>query len=114
MDHQDWTPVIVRSTQAISTAKKTVQNLGPKVSEAVHAARKLENSDVGKLKMLTGKSRSEMAQARVAKGMTQKQLDQRGQFPANSCNSWEAGKMCPSGPQINILHRLLGIKLERE
>lgn len=112
MDHQDWDPVIVRSKTAITAAAK--KNSGPTLSDAVHATRKLENSDVGKLKMLTGKSRSEMAQARVAKGMTQKQLDQRGQFPANSCNSWEAGKVCPSGPQINILHRLLGIKLERE
>lgn len=112
MDNQDWDPVIVRSTSAITAAAKKIS--GPRVSEAVHAARKLDAADVGKLKMLTGKSRSEMAQARVAKGMTQKQLDQRGQFPANSCNSWEAGKMCPSGSQINILHRLLGIKLERE
>jgi ribosome-binding protein aMBF1 (putative translation factor) len=114
MDHQDWATVTLRSTQAIAAAKKTVQNLGPKVSETAQAARKLENSDIGKLKILTGKSRSEMAQARVTKGMTQKQLDQRGQFPTNSCNSWEAGKVCPTGPQINILHRLLGIKLERE
>lgn len=112
MEHQNWEPVIVRSAAAVSLASK--KNSGPTLSEAAQSARKLENSDVGKLKMLTGKSRSEMAQARVAKGMTQKQLDQRGQFPANSCNSWEAGKVCPSGPQINILHRLLGIKLERE
>lgn len=111
MDHQNWEPVIIRSASAVSiTAKK---NLGPKLSETAQAARKLENSDIGKLKMLTGKSRSEMALARVAKGLTQKQLDQRGQFPANSCNSWEAGKMCPSGPQLNVLHRILGIKLER-
>ena len=112
MEHQNWEPVIVRSASVVITAAK--KNLGPKLSETAQAARKLENSDVTKLKMLTGKSRSEMAQARVAKGMTQKQLDQRGQFPANSCNSWEAGKVCPSGPQINILHRLLGIKIERE
>ena len=112
MDHQDWDPVIVRSKMAVTAAAK--KNSGPNVSDAVHAARKIENSDVGKLKMLTGKSRSEMAQARVAKGMTQKQLDQKGQFPANTCNSWEAGKTCPTGPQLNILHRLLGIKLERE
>jgi ribosome-binding protein aMBF1 (putative translation factor) len=112
MDHQDWTTITLRSTKAVATEAK--KNLGPNVSEAVHAARKLDAADVGKLKMLTGKSRSEMAQARVAKGFTQKQLDQRGQFPANSCNSWEAGKVCPTGPQINILHRLLGIKLERE
>jgi len=111
MDHQNWDPVIIRSKTAVTAAKK---NSGPNISEAAHAARKIENSEVGKIKMLTGKSRSEMAQARVAKGFTQKQLDQRGQFPANSCNSWEAGKTCPTGPQINILHRLLGIKLERE
>ena len=112
MEHQNWEPVIVRSASVVITAAK--KNLGPKLSETAQAVRKLENSDVTKLKMLTGKSRSEMAQARVAKGMTQKQLDQKGQFPANSCNSWEAGKVCPSGPQINILHRLLGIKIERE
>jgi len=112
MEHQNWDPVIIRSKTAITAAVK--KQSGPNVSEAAQAARKLEAADVGKLKMLTGKSRSEMAQARVAKGFTQKQLDQRGQFPANSCNSWEAGKVCPTGPQINILHRLLGIKLERE
>jgi len=112
MDHQNWEPVILRSAGAVSLSAK--KNSGPTLSEAAQSARKLENSEVAKLKMLTGKSRSEMAQARVAKGLTQKQLDQRGQFPANSCNLWEAGKVCPSGPQINILHRLLGIKLERE
>jgi len=111
MDHQDWATVTLRSSTAVLAAKKSS---GPKVSDIVHATRKLEATEQGKLKILTPKSRSEMAQARVAKGMTQKQLDQRGQFPANSCNSWEAGKICPSGPQINILHRILGIKLERE
>lgn len=112
MDHQNWEPVTIRSS--IAVAKKTNQQHHVTFSETAVAARKVENSDITKLKMLTGKSRSEMAQARVAKGMTQKQLDQKGQFPANSCNSWEAGKVCPNGPQINILHRILGIKLERE
>lgn len=108
MNHQDWEPVVIRSSS------KTTPKTGPKVSEAGHIARKAENTEFGKLKMLTHKSRSEMAQARIAKSLTQKQLDQRCQFPANSCNLWEAGKMCPSGPQLNILHRILGIKLERE
>ena len=102
----------MRSSSAVTRAAKS--HAGPRVSEAVHAARKIESVEIGKMKMLTSKSRSDMAQARVAKGLTQKQLDQRGQFPANSCNSWESGKVCPSGPQINILHRVLGIKLERE
>lgn len=109
MEYQDWKPVTLRSSNTTAVAKKI-----PQLSEAVHAARKVDAAGVGKLKTLTGKSRSEMAQARVAKGMTQKQLDQRGQFPTNSCNSWESGKVCPSGAQINMLHRLLGIKLERD
>jgi hypothetical protein len=51
--------------------------------------------------------------ARSAKKLTQKQLDALGQFPVNSCNGWEAGKTCPTGPQLNKLHRLLGVKFER-
>jgi|UniRef100_A0A6C0DJR5 ribosome-binding protein aMBF1 (putative translation factor) len=112
MDYQDWNPITIRSSTAVATVAK--KQAGPKVSDAVHSARKIDAVEVGRLKTLTSKSRSEMAQARVAKGLTQKQLDQRGQFPANTCNLWESGKMCPSGPQINILHRILGIKLERE
>lgn len=110
MDHQNWESVIIRSVGA----KKISQQAPTNISNSVHAARKIENSEIGKLKTLSSKSRSDMALARVAKGLTQKQLDQRGQFPANSCNLWESGKVCPSGPQINILHRILGIKLERD
>ena len=106
MQHQDWDPVIIRST----ATKKT----GTRTSVGVQAIRKAEDSTPGKLQMLTGKSRSEMAQVRVSKGWTQKQLDMNGQFPANSCNGWEAGKLCPTGPQLQKLHRILGIKLERD
>jgi ribosome-binding protein aMBF1 (putative translation factor) len=110
MEHQDWTPVKISSAKAgLKLATDSERSQAMPNSKKV-----LEESEIGTFKVLSGKSRSDMAQARVAKGMTQKQLDQRGQFPANSCNSWESGKVCPSGPQINILHRLLGIKLERE
>jgi len=110
MEHQDWTPVKISSAKAgLKLATDSERSHAMPNSKKV-----LEQSEIGTFKVLSGKSRSDMAQARVAKGMTQKQLDQRGQFPANSCNSWESGKVCPSGPQINILHRLLGIKLERE
>jgi ribosome-binding protein aMBF1 (putative translation factor) len=108
MQHQDWDPVIVRS----NTTKKSGTNTS--VSVGVQAIRKAEDTVISKPQMLTGKSRSEMAQVRVSKGWTQKQLDMNGQFPANSCNGWEAGKLCPTGPQLQKLHRILGIKLERE
>ena len=107
---QDWEPVILRSSK-VSTAANGSR---PALSAAAQAARKAEDTPVTKPQTLTGKSRSEMAQVRVSKGWTQKQLDMQGQFPANSCNAWEAGKLCPTGPQLQKLHRLLGIKLERE
>jgi len=105
MDNQDWTTVTIQKNSKAPVTR---------VPEAVHSIRKIEEAEPSKLKVLTRKSRSEMAQVRFAKGMTQKQLDQKCQFPANSCNGWESGKSCPTGPQINILHRVLGIKLERE
>jgi ribosome-binding protein aMBF1 (putative translation factor) len=117
MSSQDWSSVVLRNPNAtIKTSQTSLAKpaASGRVSDAVHAARKVENSETMKLKMLSTKSRSELAQARTAKGFTQKQLDQRCQFPVNTTNSWESGKSCPTGPQINILHRILGIKLERD
>jgi ribosome-binding protein aMBF1 (putative translation factor) len=108
---QDWEPVIIRSSKSTTLGAKQGR---PTLSVAAQAARKAEDTMITKPQTLTGKSRSEMAQVRVSKGWTQKQLDMNGQFPANSCNGWEAGKLCPTGPQLQKLHRLLGIKLERE
>jgi ribosome-binding protein aMBF1 (putative translation factor) len=112
---QDWEPVILRSaTASAAVAKKSQprQSIGAQVIQQI---KKAEDMTVAtKAQMLTGKSRSEMAQMRVSKGWTQKQLDMNGQFPANSCNAWEAGKLCPTGPQLQKLHRILGIKLERD
>ena len=75
--------------------------------------RKVAEADGGKPKMLTATSRSAMAAARVAFGLTQKELDARGSFPTNSCSSWESGRICPSSIQIQAIHKILGVKLER-
>ena len=108
MDDQDWTLVTLKRK-----SKTKVTSSVPVVSAASQQVRRVESQETGKLKTLTLKSRGDMAQARMTKNLTQKQLDQQCQFPANSCNLWELGKACPSGPQLNILHRVLGIKLER-
>lgn len=100
--YQDWEPVVLKAKPM------------PKPVNSAAAKVKAEDLEIKKPQFLTGKSRSEMAQTRVSKGWTQKQLDMNGQFPANSCNGWEAGKLCPTGPQLQKLHRILGIKLERE
>jgi len=110
MEHQDWAPVKISSAKAGLKLEADSER-----NRAIPSSKKtVEESEIGKFKVLSGRSRSDMAQARVAKGFTQKQLDQRCQFPSGTVNGWEAGKTCPTGPQVNILHRVLGIKLERE
>jgi ribosome-binding protein aMBF1 (putative translation factor) len=105
MSHQDWSPV------TISNSKPKTASV-PKISQTGSALKKLEEAEVAKVKMLTPASRSEIAQVRVVKGLTQKQLDMAGAFPSNSCNAWEAGRICPTSQQIQKLQRILGIKLE--
>ena len=104
MDGQDWNPVTLKSSKVQGQSMQ---------STTLNTSKKIDSVDVGKFKVLTTESRQAMALARSAKKLTQKQLDTLGQFPVNSCNSWESGKECPSGPQLNKLHRLLGVKFER-
>ena len=104
MDGQDWNPVTLRSSKIQGQSMQ---------STPLNISKKVDSEDIGKFKVLTSESRQAMALARSAKKLTQKQLDALGQFPVNSCNGWEAGKSCPTGPQLNKLHRLLGVKFER-
>lgn len=97
MENQDWNPIVLRSKKSKGPAKAHVINDTPE-----------------KPKILTSESRQAIALTRVQKKWTQKELDQKGPFPSGSCNAWEAGRICPTGPQINILQRVLGIKLLRE
>ena len=100
MDGQDWAPVTLRSSKP---KPNTVQKRTPGLGD-----------ESEKPKNLTTESRQAIALTRVAKKWTQKELDQKGPFPAGSCNAWEAGRICPTGPQINLLQRILGVKLARE
>lgn len=111
MDDQDWTPVTIKTKSAPASKMSCVIHDRP--SNRAAELKKVEAADSGKPKMLTLESRNAMAAARAAKKITQKQLDMQCSFPANSCNSWESGRICPTSTQIQILHRVLGIKLER-
>lgn len=111
MNQQDWTPVVIRGK---ATSSGFVTGVKDRTSAEVHALRKVEATEIAKPPKLKNSSRSEMAQARVALGLTQKQLDMRCSFAANSCNTWESGRICPTPQQIQILNRILKIKLEKD
>jgi ribosome-binding protein aMBF1 (putative translation factor) len=108
---QDWQTITISGKNPAKTGSGS--DVKPKFTSSAQELRKIESAEGGKPKMLTPASRSAMSAARVAKGLTQKQLDQQGCFPANSTNAWESGRLCPTSQQVQIVNRLLAIKLER-
>jgi ribosome-binding protein aMBF1 (putative translation factor) len=111
MSMQDWEPITISGKSPVKGSSGGTSK--PKFTSSAEELRKVDSAEGGKPKMLTQTSRSAMASARVAKGLTQKQLDQQGCFPANSTNAWESGRLCPTSQQVQILNRILSIKLER-
>lgn len=113
MSEQDWQTVVVKgSRRQTQQQDKSKQPTLPQSSRSSEL-RKIADTECGKPKILSVESRSAMAAARVALKLTQKELDMRCSFPANSCNAWESGRICPTSTQIQSLHRILGVKLER-
>ena len=111
MDCQDWNPVIVRG----KSAPKSVNTEKPKVSaEAIRLAKLANDEEVKKPRMLSKESRQAMMQLRAAQKWTQRDLDMRCSFPANTVRDLEAGKLVPSSGQLSRLNQILktGLKLE--
>lgn len=112
-DFQDWTQVVIRGTKNVPAASgaassRIQQRLGEAKNIGAHLA-KLEEKEVGKLKMLHPESRTALIQARVAMKLTQVQLDQRLAFPPHTIRDIEAGKIAPTGQQLNKLNNFFRI-----
>jgi ribosome-binding protein aMBF1 (putative translation factor) len=116
MDGQDWAPVVLRGTKpTISTGLDRVVRQATKpqnVTPEAAAARRLEQQGgPQKPKELTTAARTEMMQRRAAMKKTQVELNQMCQFPANTVNGIESGKIIPNTSQLSKLNRVLGAKL---
>lgn len=111
MDHQDWTPTVLRSKEsALATTKHTGNR---QTGEARHLA-KIERDDFVKPKKLAAESRKDLVAARVALKLTQDQLNQRCAFPQHTIKGFEAGHLTPSGGQLNRLNSVLHTSLHLE
>lgn len=111
MDHQDWTPHVVRNTAARRTGpKETVER---KSSEGSHLA-KVEREDYTKPKLLAPASRQELVQRRLVEKLTQQQLDQKCSFPPHTVRDLEANKRAPTPKELSTLNRILkcGLRLD--
>jgi ribosome-binding protein aMBF1 (putative translation factor) len=117
MDCQDWNPTVLRNGKVMQARKAAEQAAKPKVSaEAIRLA-KLANDDEGTIKRaktLSTESRQTMMRLRAEQKWSQRDLDMRCSFPANTIRDLENGKLAPSSGQLNTINRVLktGLKLE--
>jgi ribosome-binding protein aMBF1 (putative translation factor) len=116
MEHQDWTPTILRNGKVMQARKAAEQAAKPKLSaEAIRLA-KLDNAEDGikRSKTLSTESRQAMMRLRAEQKWTQRDLDMRCSFPANTIRELESGRLAPSSSQLNTINRVLktGLKLE--
>ena len=116
MDHQDWNPTILRNGKVMQARKAAEQAAKPKMSaEAIRLA-KLANDEEGvgkRAKTLSSESRQAMMRLRAEQKWSQRDLDMRCSFSANTINGIESGKIAPSSGQLNTINRVLktGLKL---
>ena len=110
MEHQDWTPTVIRGKNPSMSTTKEVHTKSSGVG--AHLA-KIEREEIGKSKILAPESRKELVAARLALKKTQVELDRTCAFPPNTIRDLEAGKLTPTTQQLNRLNRelKLGLKL---
>jgi ribosome-binding protein aMBF1 (putative translation factor) len=108
MSEQDWEPVVIKRSGAKSgSASASAKQKPINISQDAAYLRKVENSDTNKIRQLSGDSRKELTQRRVALGKTQIQLNNDCKFGLNLIRDIESGKYCPLPQQLNVLNRVL-------
>lgn len=109
-DDQDWTPVVMKRRKQKDAGAAAMQNRG---AGSAHL-RIVADSDVPlpPPKRLSADSKTLLIQTRLAKKMTQEQLNKACNLPPGIINKIEAGHAQPSGAQLNIIARTLGIVLK--
>jgi DNA-binding XRE family transcriptional regulator len=112
MEHQDWTPVVIKGSASTSRAGAPVR-----YNEAAIKMAKLDAAEGPtsiRSKVLAVDSVKALQEYRRNNNLTQKQLDQQLSIPSGSINSIESRKAAPSSSQMQTLIRLTGTALKLE
>lgn len=104
MNHQDWTPIILRSPNKQKEEEK-------KPHFEVTKEMKLDKNDLSKPKTVSKDLAKQIMQARTAKKLTQKQLALLVNEEVSVINKYESGKAVVSNSILQKLRKALGCKL---
>lgn len=83
-------------------------------NEDFHKQRKLDKTELPKIKSISVLSRTEITKARTSIGKTQTELNNLCQFPLNLLRDIESGKVQPTSIQLRILNSKLGTLIKFE
>lgn len=113
MDHQDWTPVVLRAKKSPPTttvSPRTTATISSTTSKPVWKIEKQVDSDQGKpLNLVSSDVAKAIIGGRIAMKLTQKYLAQRLNLPEKEIKEIEAGKAVENKAVIAKIKRLLGI-----
>ena len=100
MNHQDWTPVVIKKTKTVVTTK-----INNKSDNDLDEIEKKTNISLD--------NRLIIQKARLIHKLSQKQLAQKINVNPIIINEIESGKALYNGQHIGKLKRLLNIKMEK-
>ena len=106
---EDAETYVVRSARAVAASHVTHRH-----NAGAAAAAKMEAADYVRVKLFSPESVRAIQEYRRTNSLTQKQLDQRCSFPANTVNLLESRRAGPTSGQLQALNRLLktGLSLD--
>ncbi len=110
MDCQDWGTVVVKRKGAAAAGAGAKR---PAASAGAAAAYRAEADELAlPTKSLSGESRHMIVVKRTEQGWKQDQLNTMCSFPMHTIRDIEAGRLCPTPAQLNVLNRVLKIALK--
>jgi ribosome-binding protein aMBF1 (putative translation factor) len=127
--NQEWTTVGVKkrainnvnisSTSYVKTEtveSKVIKNNEKKNRQttiSITDVRKLEQPDIIKLNMVSKEIASQINNGRMAKGLSQRELDQRCNFAQGTIKNYESCTRVYNANEVNRISKVLSLKIDR-
>lgn len=119
---QDWAPVIVRKKKTlveklisgeVQSVKKTFIKSNNQIYNDIDTKKLEDNYDIS-LPTITRSLANSIRDARIAKKLTQDQLNKECGFPINTVSNYEKCIGIPKSQYINTMSKKLGIQLKNK
>ena len=107
LDHQDWSTIIINKKNKDTNKEKSTR-ISDEAQKQNMIEKKVDEGDL-KHKKIENDLRVKIIQTRNSKGLNQKQLANKVNFPVSVISDIESGKAIYNDKQINKIKRFLKI-----